>query len=75
MMVDLIEAQGTYIALSGADDDQDGLDNIFNGTPVVPVDTDGDGVFNIFDLDADNDGVYDLLNRTQSARCQSGWTN
>ncbi|MCH2217371.1 MAG: hypothetical protein MK076_04730, partial [Flavobacteriales bacterium] len=58
---DLIEAQGTYIALSGADDDQDGLDNIFNGTPVVPVDTDGDGVFNIYDLDADNDGVYDLF--------------
>ena len=58
---DLIEAQGTDFSLSGVDADFDGLDDIFGGVPVAPRDTDIDGVPDIYDLDSDNDGVYDLF--------------
>ena len=56
---DIIEAQGIPVILSGIDADLDGLDDIFT-TPITPIDSDGDNVFDYLDLDSDNDGVYDL---------------
>lgn len=44
-------------ALSGTDNNQDGLDDIFESIP--NLDTDNDGVFNFIDIDSDNDGIYD----------------
>ncbi|WP_412468438.1 Calx-beta domain-containing protein [Pedobacter sp. KLB.chiD] len=59
---DNIEAQSTagYIAPSGSDTNQDGIDNAY-GTGIVPVDTDGDGRPDYLDLDADNDGDSDTI--------------
>jgi gliding motility-associated-like protein len=58
---DLIEVQGTDIMLEADDSDFDGLNDVFNGVPAVPVDTDADGIPDYLDLDSDNDGVYDLF--------------
>ena len=74
-IVDIIEAQLTtsYIAPSGTDTDGDGLDdaydnvstagtfggNLSNG--ITPVDTDGDGIRDIRDIDSDGDGKPDRL--------------
>ncbi|MGI9305066.1 MAG: SdrD B-like domain-containing protein, partial [Gammaproteobacteria bacterium] len=59
---DLIEAQGGVLttAPSGQDGNGDGLDNAF-GPGVTPVDTDGDTVPDYLDIDADNDGITDLV--------------
>ena len=48
------------ITLSNVDTNQDGIDDIFD-TLTANQDTDNDGVANYLDLDADNDGVYDLV--------------
>ena len=57
---DIIEAQGIQVTLTGNDANLDGLDDVFTN-PVIPIDTDLDGVFDYLDSDADNDGVYDLF--------------
>ncbi|MBC7411228.1 MAG: tandem-95 repeat protein [Bacteroidia bacterium] len=80
-ILDIIEA-GTNLPdasnngiVDGIDNDGDGLINVlgldgnvtFGGTNTVkPKDTDGDGVTNINDLDADNDGIYDVTENGNS---------
>ncbi len=60
-IIDLVESQGpNYVALSGTDTNNDGLDDIF-GINYIPNDFDGDGIANYLDLDADNDGIFDLV--------------
>ncbi|GAA4246427.1 GEVED domain-containing protein [Winogradskyella damuponensis] len=63
---DNIEAQSTfgYIEPSGMadailDTNGDGIDDVYN-TGLVPVDTDGDGIYDFLDLDSDNDGKLDI---------------
>ncbi|QXP64059.1 T9SS type A sorting domain-containing protein [Polaribacter sp. HaHaR_3_91] len=58
---DNIEAQTTvgYITPNG-DYDGDGVDTAYTGG-LIPVDTDEDGVPDYIDLDADNDGDYDVV--------------
>ncbi|WP_226975887.1 Ig-like domain-containing protein [Zobellia nedashkovskayae] len=66
-ILDTLETSGTD---PSADDDSDGLLNYqdtdlgtdANGDGIVDIfDTDNDGVPNHFDLDADNDGIYDAV--------------
>ncbi|GAB1856612.1 hypothetical protein MHTCC0001_14470 [Flavobacteriaceae bacterium MHTCC 0001] len=57
---DIIERWGTIITLSGDDNNNDGLDDIF-ANPTLSIDTDGDGILDIYDLDSDNDGIYDVI--------------
>lgn len=57
---DFVENQGVFLPLSGIDIDLNGLDDIYNITQ-SPIDTDGDGILDIYDLDSDNDGITDLL--------------
>ena len=58
-ILDIIENNGVlYQPLSNIDENQDGYDDIFNGTS--PLDFDEDGVQDYLDLDSDNDGIYDL---------------
>lgn len=56
---DIIENKGAILTLSNSDMDNDGLDDIFN-TSDLPLDSDGDGIFDYLDLDSDNDGIFDL---------------
>jgi gliding motility-associated-like protein len=61
---DNVEAQTTsgYVAPSGSDDDNDGLDNAYEGAGnegLTPVDTDVDNTPDYLDLDSDNDLVPD----------------
>ena len=71
---DNIEAQTTagYIAPSGLDDDNDGLDNAYDTTPngnpngdgssgITPENTDGTDLQDYLDLDSDNDGIFDII--------------
>jgi hypothetical protein len=54
---------------NSTDDDGDGSSDessATNGTCVTLRDSDGDGVFNVFDLDDDNDGIPDSLERGDS---------
>ena len=54
--------------VNGTDTDGDGLINVagidtnavFGGTGSSRLDTDGDSVFDLFDLDSDNDGIADV---------------
>ena len=55
---DLIESTGAFITLIG-DNNQDGLDDVFNGM-VVNIDSDNDNILNSIDIDADNDGIFDI---------------
>ncbi|MDF4204971.1 Ig-like domain-containing protein [Maribacter sp. SA7] len=66
-ILDTVETSGTD---PSADDDSDGILNYndtdlgadANGDGIVDIfDTDGDGVPNHFDLDTDNDGIYDVV--------------
>lgn len=59
---DNVEAQGTggYIAPSGEDANNDGIDDIYLDGGLIPVDTDGDGIADYVDLDSDNDGIPDI---------------
>ncbi|MDA9008242.1 T9SS type B sorting domain-containing protein [Flavobacteriaceae bacterium] len=59
-ITDIIEAQGTGVILTGVDTNLDGLDDVFT-SPITPIDSDNDGVYDYLDLDSDNDGVYDLF--------------
>ncbi len=67
---DNIEAQTTngYIAPSGSDTDNDGLDNAYDtgaGTGLVPVNTDTADNSDFLDLDSDNDTLRDVLEGRQ----------
>ncbi|WP_248723663.1 T9SS type B sorting domain-containing protein [Seonamhaeicola sp. ML3] len=61
---DFIENQGTLITLSGVDADNNGLDDAYD-INALPIDSDGDGVLDFYDLDSDNDGIYDLIETGQ----------
>jgi gliding motility-associated-like protein len=56
---DISEASSPKITLLNTDANLDGLDDIFNGI-TTNIDTDNDGVPNYRDLDADNDGIFDV---------------
>jgi len=60
---DNIEAQVTagYVAPLGSDSDGDGIDDAYNATVIIPIDTDNDGTPDYLDLDSDNDGDNDAL--------------
>lgn len=62
---DLIEAQpgSSYTMPSGIDDNQNGLDDIYETDVLglVPVDSDNDGIPDYLDNDSDNDGVPDEI--------------
>ncbi|MDA7744676.1 T9SS type A sorting domain-containing protein [bacterium] len=64
-IVDLIEAQltgtGSPTIPGGTDTDGDGLDNNFESTGLVPIDTDGDTTPDYLDSDSDDDGEDDIL--------------
>jgi len=58
---DNVEAQTSlnYIAPSGIDANNNGLDDAYESSGITPVDTDGDGAPDFMDLDSDNDGTTD----------------
>ncbi|MFD2568062.1 IgGFc-binding protein, partial [Pseudotenacibaculum haliotis] len=58
---DLIEANATITTLLNTDSNSDGLDNVFAGSFVTPIDSDRDTIPDYLDLDADNDGIFDLF--------------
>jgi gliding motility-associated-like protein/uncharacterized repeat protein (TIGR01451 family) len=66
-IIDNVEGQTSFdfIALTGLDTDGDGLDDAYDlddgGTPIVPVDFDGDGSPDYRDLNTDNDAESDLI--------------
>ncbi|WP_187269301.1 T9SS type B sorting domain-containing protein [Algibacter pacificus] len=57
---DFIENQGLFTPLTNKDTDTNGLDDIYDVT-ALPIDTDNDGVPDYYDLDSDNDGIFDLI--------------
>ncbi|MDC0177047.1 T9SS type B sorting domain-containing protein [Polaribacter sp.] len=57
---DFYEATGSNAILTNTDTNLDGLDDFFD-TLATNLDSDFDGVLNFIDVDADNDGIYDLL--------------
>ena len=61
---DSIENQGALVTLSGIDADLNGLDDVFN-ISTLPIDTDNDTVLDFYDLDSDNDGIFDLIETGQ----------
>ena len=68
---DNVEAQTSlsYIAPSGIDANNNGLDDAYEGSGITPVDTDGDGLPDFMDTDSDNDGTPDT---TEAALTLSG---
>ncbi len=64
---DNVEAQATvgYIAPTGSDTDNDGLDDAYDtdngGTALNPVNTDNTDNPDYLDLDSDNDGTFDIV--------------
>ncbi len=74
-ITDNVEAQATdnYIAPSGVDVDQDGLDDAYDADTgstdavqsagLTPVDSDGDGFADYVDFDSDDDGLNDAEER------------
>lgn len=70
-ITDNVEMQSTagYIAPTGIDTDDDGVDDAYDATPttgaagsigLIPVDTDNDGIADYLDTDSDNDGILDV---------------
>ena len=59
------DTNGDGLVDNFTDTDNDGLHDPYDadngGTTVVPTDTDTDGVADYLDLDADNDGIYDVV--------------
>jgi gliding motility-associated-like protein len=70
---DSIEAQGKgFKTFSGVDTNKDGLDDVFEpGLQKINTDNDVNGtyyfVMDVFDLDSDNDGIYDLVESASNA--------
>ncbi|MCK8521342.1 DUF4114 domain-containing protein [Aquimarina sp. D1M17] len=66
-IVDIIEGQesGSYLGISGKDEDRDGLDDNFDadfgGSTNGTVNTDGTDGYDHLDTDSDNDGISDFL--------------
>ncbi len=56
---DRAEHTGTLVLLSNIDADFNGLDDVFDLNQVA-IDSDTDGLPDFYDLDSDNDGIYDL---------------
>ncbi|MEE9409011.1 MAG: T9SS type A sorting domain-containing protein [Polaribacter sp.] len=84
---DNIEAQSTtgYVAPSGVDSDNDGLDDAYDTTPngnsdgtgslgLTPQNTDGTDNADYKDLDSDNDGTFDILESSATPPANSGGT-
>jgi len=71
-IVDNIEAQpeGAYIAPSGIDDNQNGLDDAYDinagGTPIAVTNSDDDTQYDFLDNDSDNDNVPDSIEGNDS---------
>lgn len=61
---DFIENTGILQPLSSIDVDLNGLDDIYD-INALPIDTDNDLVPDFYDLDSDNDGIYDLIETGQ----------
>ncbi len=61
---DIIENSGELVILSNTDVDTNGLDDIFD-INAIPLDTDADTIYDFYDLDSDNDGIYDLIESGQ----------
>ncbi|MBA4745836.1 MAG: hypothetical protein H2058_11320 [Muricauda sp.] len=63
---DNVEAQTSlnYIAPSGVDANNNGLDDAYEGSGLSAVDTDGDGTPDFMDTDSDNDGASDTIEAT-----------
>ncbi|GAA4281244.1 T9SS type B sorting domain-containing protein [Gaetbulibacter aestuarii] len=57
---DFLEFTGTLLTFSGIDSNQDGLDDVFD-INASALDTDSDGVWDVYDLDSDNDGIFDWI--------------
>ncbi|GAA4306455.1 T9SS type B sorting domain-containing protein [Aestuariibaculum suncheonense] len=57
---DIIEARATTPPLSNTDNNNDGIDDGLFNTAAGPTDSDADGIPDFYDLDSDNDGIYDL---------------
>ncbi|MGB0902300.1 SdrD B-like domain-containing protein [Halocynthiibacter sp.] len=60
-ITDNVELQltGEYIAPSGIDANENGLDDAYEVAGLTPADTDGDGIYDYLDDDSDNDGLKD----------------
>ena len=57
---DTVEAQGqNFVAFSSIDSNNDGLADVF-GTGFIPIDNDADSYPDVYDLDSDNDGIFDV---------------
>ncbi len=73
---DNIEAQATatYTPPSGNDTDNNGVDDMYdtNGTPVTPVNTDGDALPDYLDINSDNDDLDDLAENGDADSAESG---
>lgn len=63
---DNVEAQASlnYIAPSGIDANNNGLDDAYEAAGISPVDIDGDGTPDFMDTDSDNDGTSDTTEAT-----------
>lgn len=71
---DNVEAQTSsgYIAPSGNDANNNGLDDAYESTGISAIDTDGDGTPDFLDTDSDNDGINDT---TEASLTLSGSDN
>ena len=64
---DNVEAQNTVVYISPSNDTpatylaNNGVNSAYVSNPLIPVDTDGDGIPDFMDADSDNDGLSDLL--------------
>ncbi|WP_435414535.1 T9SS type A sorting domain-containing protein [Polaribacter aestuariivivens] len=68
-ITDLIEAQnsGTFIAPSGNDINNNGIDDIYESNPITPINTDNNGKPNYQDIDSDDDGIPDNVEAQTTA--------
>ena len=63
-ILDNVEAQAissSYVAPSGIDANNDGLDDVYGAAGVTPVDTNSDGAPDFVSTDSDGDGILDGL--------------
>ncbi len=57
------------------DNDMDGIADTFDtdqsGTQLIPIDTDGDQIYDCYDIDSDNDGIVDIIESQSAATYNS----